>query len=352
MLELNIIITWIGRHVIHDHLILNVCTFLMAPRKSDKSGASPSAPELKKLTVPQLKALCKEKGLTGYSKLTKDVIILKLSPFYPAHGHTAPSERTSQGGSSCHDPSTALENSARNTSNVNIGSTTAHDLGRLASSGGRQAEPHIATPISSSGKENQSLTPASGRTPGTGLCLNSVVEPGIQDISRHKRALPKDAANENAKKKLPRVLEVNRPPAKLQNEPTFKLPALPSRVLTHAVQAASSLVHASRIVEDAVEPTSTKKRFKPLVGAKDTIGSKSISKETNIAMPNAAENQLETWSVLDFPVESEVVLRRITLPPSIAGRKQAQNFAIILSGISRMELQNCSLASKTLRYSG
>jgi hypothetical protein len=326
----------------------------MAP--SDKPGASPTAPELKKLTVPQLKALCKEKGLTGYSRLTKDVIILKLSPFYPALGHTASSERTSQrSGSPCNVPSTALGNSARNAGNTNVGLTTApvkeSGPARLASSEGRQAEPHIATPITSSGKENQSLTPASGRTPGTG-----VVEPGIQGVSRqpNKRALPKDAANENAKKKLPRVLEANHTPSKRQNEPTFKLPALPPRVLTTAVQAASSLVPASRIDKGAVEPTSTK-RFKPPVGAngtKDTVGSKSTLKETSIARPNAAENRLETWSGLDFPVESDVGLGRITLPPSIAGRKQAQNFAIILSGISRMELQNCSLASKTLRYPG
>ena len=316
----------------------------MAP--SDKPGASPIVPELKKLTVPQLKALCKEKGLTGYSRLTKDVIILKLSPFYLAHGHTASSERPSQTSSSaCNVPSTALGNSARNAVKENRPA-------RLTSSESRQAEPHIATPITSSGKENQNLTPACGRTPGTGVA----VEPGIQGVSRqpNKRALPKDAVTENAKKKLPRVLEANHAPSKRQTEPTFKLPALPPRVLTTAVQAASSLVPASRVDKGAVEPTSTK-RFKPPVGAngtKNIVGSKSTLKETSIAMPNAAENRLETWSGLDFPVEPDVGLGRITLPPSIAGRKQAQNFAIILSGISRMELQNCSLASKTLRYSG
>ena len=317
----------------------------MAPSESDNTAASPTAPELKKLTVPQLKALCKEKGLTGYSKLTKDVIILKLSPFYPAHGHTASSERTSQASGS--SGTTALGNSARNTSNTNVGSTTAPVKGigpaRPVRSGGRQAEQHIATPITSSGKENQSL--ASGRTPGTGLGLNSAVEPGIQDASRqtNKRCLPNDAASENARKKLPRVEVNHSTSSKLQIEPTFKLPALPSRVLTEAVQ-----------VTGTVEPTLTK-RFKPLVGAngpQDTVGSKSTSKEKSIAMPNASENRLETWSGLDFPVESDVGLGRITLPPSIAGRKQAQNFAVILSGISRMELQNCSLASKTLRYSG
>ena len=76
------------------------------------------------------------------------------------------------------------------------------------------------------------------------------------------------------------------------------------------------------------------------------------SKRSAIAMPSAAENQLATRSGLDFPVESDVSLRQITLPPSIAGRKQAQKFAIILSGISHMELKDCRLASKTLRYSG
>jgi hypothetical protein len=34
--------------------------------------------DLKKLTVPQLKALCKDKKITGYSKLGKNAIIQKL----------------------------------------------------------------------------------------------------------------------------------------------------------------------------------------------------------------------------------------------------------------------------------
>ncbi|KAJ7043997.1 hypothetical protein C8F04DRAFT_1228868 [Mycena alexandri] len=42
------------------------------------SEANPVFRELKKLTVPQLKALCKEKRVTGYSKLGKDAIIQKL----------------------------------------------------------------------------------------------------------------------------------------------------------------------------------------------------------------------------------------------------------------------------------
>jgi len=35
--------------------------------------------DLQKLTVPQLRALCKEKGLTGYSKVPKPVLIEKLA---------------------------------------------------------------------------------------------------------------------------------------------------------------------------------------------------------------------------------------------------------------------------------
>lgn len=319
----------------------------MAPSES----ASPIAPELKKLTVPQLKALCKEKGLTQYSRLTKDAIILKLSPYYSAPGHTASSEGISQtSGSSCSVPPTPARSAP----------VKENGPARLAvtsnSSGSSQVEQHIATPTTTSSK-NKNLTQVPGHTPGAGPSSNSGVEPGIQDVSRpnNKRALPKDAANKNARAKLPRVLEGNhQTPSHLQNDGTFKLPALPSRILTKAVQVASSLVPASQIIVDVVESTPTK-RFKPLAaanGTKDAVGSKSTSKETAIAMPSAAENQLATRSGLDFPVESDVSLRQITLPPSIAGRKQAQKFAIILSGISHMELKDCRLASKTLRYSG
>ncbi|KAJ7644028.1 hypothetical protein FB45DRAFT_896715 [Roridomyces roridus] len=49
-------------------------------------------PELKKLTVPQLKALCKERNITGYSKLGKEALICKLlgiAPPAPADPNTA-----------------------------------------------------------------------------------------------------------------------------------------------------------------------------------------------------------------------------------------------------------------------
>lgn len=51
-------------------------------------------PELYMLTVPDLKLLCKEKGLSGYSKLTKDRIILllggKVKPIKPVTPTRAP----------------------------------------------------------------------------------------------------------------------------------------------------------------------------------------------------------------------------------------------------------------------
>lgn len=332
----------------------------------------PSAVELKKLTVPQLKALCKEKGLTGYSKLTKDVIILKLSPFYPAHSqndNTTSGGGTSQtSGSSCSvRPTPILGNSVRNANNASISSVAApvtmNGPARPAvssdASARSQTEQHITTPIPAPGKNNKSLPIASGRIPGTEVRLDSVVEPGIQDISRQtngKRILPKDAANENPRTKVPRVLGGNQPPTHLQSKATFKVPAPPAKIV-HAPeqqprlqQAVDSLAPASQFLNGAVGQTSTK-RFKPLVaanGTKDGVGIKSTFKEISVVV----ENQLSTRSRLDFPIERDISLEQIMLPPSIAGRKKAQKFAIILSGISRTELINCSLASKTLRYSG
>jgi len=342
----------------------------MAPKQVDKPVASAVIPvELKKLTVPQLKALCKEKGITGYSKLTKDVIILKLSPFYPTHSQK---DNTMSGGgtlrssgSSCTvRPTPAPGNSVRNadvSSEVTPVPMNGPGIPAVSSDTSERSptEQHMAMPTPASGKNNKSLPIASGRIPGTEVCLNNTVEPGIQDISRQtngKRVLPKDAANENPKTKVARALEGNQTPS-LQSKGTFKVPAPPAKVVNAAdqqagrQQAVDSLVHASQILNGAVGPTSTK-RFKPLLsanGTKGAVGSKSTSKETSSAM---AKDQFATRSRLDFPIERDISLKQIMLPPSIAGRKQAQKFAIILSGISRTELINCSLASKTLRYSG
>ena len=43
-------------------------------------GKASTATSLQKLTVPQLKALCKEQKITGYSKLGKAALIEKLVP--------------------------------------------------------------------------------------------------------------------------------------------------------------------------------------------------------------------------------------------------------------------------------
>lgn len=72
-----------------------------------------STSELSKLTVPQLRALCKERKLTGYSKLGKSALLLKLAdpgavpaaaqaqPFASAkHAHISSVQALYAGGSS------------------------------------------------------------------------------------------------------------------------------------------------------------------------------------------------------------------------------------------------------------
>ncbi|KAJ6512152.1 hypothetical protein C8R47DRAFT_1292101 [Mycena vitilis] len=61
--------------------------------------------ELKKLTVPQLKALCKEKKISGYSKLGKDAIVQKLLGIA-----TVPATAVVQTSTPASDSSSAIQN--------------------------------------------------------------------------------------------------------------------------------------------------------------------------------------------------------------------------------------------------
>jgi len=65
-----------------------------------------------------------------------------------------------------------------------------------------------------------------------------------------------------------------------------------------------------------------------------------------------ADSLRSTLSPLDFPCEGTVILRPISLPPSVAQRKHIPRLALILSGISLQDLKTCALVSRSFRYAG
>ncbi|KIL67864.1 hypothetical protein M378DRAFT_984157 [Amanita muscaria Koide BX008] len=324
-----------------------------------------SLTKLKRLTVPKLRSLCKENGLTGYSKLTKDAIIFKLAPLYSTnlssrsvsslnqeHGCTTGTLSTCRLSGAEADVTTELSttsspvdptNGARNQSRPH---TT-----KSGTSGGDRGVPH---PL-------QTLNSSDGPSPPHG-------DQAVEDVLKRtnlKRGFPNDIPDKNAgrKSKKSRIITNTSPAQASLADSLFKLPALPSRLLTSETHSAMgpdkqasagiSFVAASQVLCDTIKPDSAK-RFKPLFTSENANEQAAFGGEEatlDVARICRYGEPFQDSSCLEFPVEPVVDLKQLTLPPSISKRKRAQQFAIILSGISFTDLLNCSLVSRMFRYS-
>lgn len=334
--------------------------FLLSSNMADTPVGLISLTELKKLTVPKLRSLCKENGLTGYSKLTKDAIIFKLAPLYSTnlslnqeHGCTTGTLSTCRLSGAEADITTELSSTSSPVDPTNGArdQSRPHTI-KSGASGGDRGVPH---PL-------QTLNSSDGPSPPHG-------DQAVEDVLKRtnlKRGFPNDIPDKNAGKRSKKSgIRTNPSPAQASlADSLFKLPALPSRLLTSETpdsavgpdkqaSAGISFVAASQVLCNTIKPDSAK-RFKPLFTSENANKQAAFGGEE--ATLNAARmcrygEPFQDSSCLEFPVEPVVDLKQLTLPPSISKRKRAQQFAIILSGISFTDLLNCSLVSRMFRYS-
>lgn len=319
---------------------------------------APLPVDLSKLTVSQLKAICKERRIVGYSKLGKAALVRKL-------GELGPSSPSAQ--------STPIQAQA---SLLPVsGSSPAQVDGLLAPIVQRPMGMPILSP-----RETYSVPgthiPRSSATLGSipafhpPSCLSGGQGQNVgQSVSALKVPVSKRISSEISQG------QVNAEP--LSKKPRVSLPisayagipfptsvhrlgncgvpespfsALPDPVLVPGITEVHQLDGQTQTVSMSGQ------RFKPLrvtgpLSATPGDRRKSLCLQGNKPATVTVQPSL-LWH-LDLPTHPEPpLLSVISIPPPLSQRKLVQRWAIILSGLSGKERFRICLVSKLIRYAG
>ncbi|EED81043.1 predicted protein [Postia placenta Mad-698-R] len=410
--------------------------------------------DLGKLTVPQLKALCKERKITGYSKLGKNALIDKLRVVIgeviskEATSKTAiketsgltnggdlvqPSVNADRGDSgvlsSAHEPrgeaqiDNAKEPSAQKNDlaskkpkvtkakkpknpvprpsgprNADVDATSTQMLKSKPFTSTSSTEnprpisldqaatdvptsecmlplvPHIedtaAASISTSRSEHSTCPDIDQKAsaPAASISVESVstVPAGRKRLSTASISASKRQRTENTcvstKTSMPPPSSILRPrtDAGLHNQPTSTLSSglaadLPART---TIQQRHEVIRKTQQVATSLPPTG--KRFKKLVVLRPPNTDSAIHMPEIIpadfnpgitVMTAEDKKAFPETPYLEFPPSPcPPELASITLPPSLSQRKRVHRWAVILSGLSNKEREQCVLVSRMFRY--
>ena len=349
----------------------------------DTTGVLPS--NLAKLTIPQLKALCKERKITGYSKLSKPELLLKL-------GTTESSKITAALDETHISKDRPADASAVRVINTSSSGSSDHEIAAVNQPQG----PAIVSGINAEKRTQPVQLPSVAQTPSEIQLIhqpqdtNSILtrkrplkslqsSPELPSKKKQKTSaissITSQTSNFASSFNISETLKLNSKPSKLGLVPISKA-ASPTQtpIRTHAATFGSSSSISTpleamklglslqksflvpRIINTGDVTTKmlpTTKRFKPLVTKKyppkpnETVLSASASKLQQ-------SNSLVPLYHLDFPLAriDTIDLKPITLPPKLCQRKFLHRWSIILSALPNAEKKQCCLVSRMFRYAG
>ncbi|KAH9060494.1 hypothetical protein EDB87DRAFT_1683726 [Lactarius vividus] len=316
--------------------------------------------DLSKLNVSQLKAICKERRIVGYSKLGKAALIRKLADLVQ-----------------CAPPSTLTQKTSSETATQVAVGMPAYPVVRIRTARSSvPSDPHIF--------------PGAAATQTTIVNLTSKQLSDTAQIASMEKncAPPAFTAKGNTSKRLPSESETSQgqitatPLAKKQkvvgfssatfsssaaggstsissSAPTSQLLSLAVPVPPYGLSLLPGLAGAQRLVRTQPMGTTTAsgKRFKPLEIMRPPTAMSGDIENTQMALglhgdgarTKVPHTAIRHW-YLDFPPMARSALSSITLPPSLTERRLVQRWAIILSGLSKEERFRCCFVSKLIRY--
>jgi len=371
-----------------------------------------SKESLKKLTVPQLKNLCKETNVVGYSKLNKDAIIAK----FLAHQNTKDTETvlTPQ------PPHSATKNIVSGATALNEArakSVTASESLELEPFAAPSSQLILQSTSANSNLQNVASHTIETRAPekDPGAWLSRRLDPSAEIIEtpRRKNPIPSLPGKRAAIIDLPQTKspkkakfgsnsEIGEPEkgflaaaTRTETEPSTSnmdtivtgnhnstTPAIFPRVPRNNAHVLPEGFRSSKfsLTQNHLSKENTQESMKPAEFSRKGLGpapahapapnrykrlvpiNPSITPPFPLNVP--ATSTMKTPSVdkknlnhmqlayLEFPAEQAVSLHAITFPPSVFQRKHVPRLSLILSGLSFEDLRACSLVSRAFRYSG
>ncbi|KAG2101048.1 uncharacterized protein F5147DRAFT_639897 [Suillus discolor] len=283
-----------------------------------------TAGDLAKLTVPQLKVLCKERRIVGYSKLGKAALLLKLNNNDTTRANKDLTATSAEKSALCKalPVSGPVDHSAAN----------------------HCASPTVVTP-STPDAPNESQ---SAKRPRVSAIFESTKR---QKPSLVNSASVCDANSSSSSTKLPTGTGTLKASAGLTLVTEFPGPAghLPDNSSASASSNAVPIIVQPQNINLVQEGSKTKLqgRFKPPVFTTTPIIASTLL--TSRRVSHNASTLPDTFSLESAPISIPSSMN-ITLPPKLSDRKRVQSLAVILSALTDQDRQTCTMVSRTFRY--
>ncbi|KAG1766207.1 hypothetical protein EDD22DRAFT_820186 [Suillus occidentalis] len=327
--------------------------------------------DLAKLTVPQLKVLCKERRILGYSKLGKAALLQRLTNndaarrgdpqpvilIQPILETTAP-EHTG------HPTGLAP---ARSTGFAALNHTQIANKD-LAVTSAEQSALRKVLPVSgpvdhsaaSHHKSPMAVTSSSLDAPNESQSTKRARVSAMFESSKRQKPFPVNAASgcddntsSNSANSFP--ASGTRAQAVVTESPVVA-GYLPHGSSASVSSNAVAIITQSRNI-DLVQKGSTRKlqgRFKPLVFTTTPIVASTSLTSRRVSHNDHRADKITSTSSDTFSLEAAPIsvpsLMNITFPPKLSERKRVQSWAVILAALTDRDRQTCTLVSRTFRY--
>jgi hypothetical protein len=342
---------------------------------------------LSKLTVVQLKALCKERRITGYSKLSKAALLQKLVG--EAAAPDAPGNLNASTPAPSKDP-------------VSPGTSALPSSSRVGKAQGTADTPENSEP--SAIRQEESTKQVSQKTVQDDPTTSSLLEGSTTNIvstpANPPESFPNLISTTNpvatppnvSSTKRPAHIDISPPPKRIKaslpsrHKPTvvggghessihstltprqtlsvtssvFKVPELPAvwgkrihnNVSDITKQTSPVGMHSNGMTAHRIPGSG---RFKALTVSRPSLPSRSdpTSRGDSLSVvPCTTSKAVDSALALNVPKIPAVLLFNISIPPKASERKWVHRWAIILSALSAEDREACCLVSRTFRYAG
>ncbi|KAI5121390.1 hypothetical protein M0805_003162 [Coniferiporia weirii] len=358
---------------------------------SELTANPSSSTDYTKLTVPQLKVLCRDRKFTNYSKLGKAALIEKLfrhAGIVPSTEKTVPQQRAKDSSSEQlrrrsfgQSPSLSNFPSSNQVLAANAHSTPANRPALTTSVSTAKCaltDNHLHEASISNGVPNpkSSHLPIAGQTNlvSTPPLANGTSQPPSGQLAGTKRANANGPSlahtlNKTKKKKLGDealkgtkenvasvVHSANALTKTVSKTPLHKPRAFPltadnnslNSKEKHIIPSADALktpnTYDPSTLSSSANGLSSANRFRPLLPGPRENRSKPACTNTGSCTTTAH------LAYLDFQPFPPVSLQPITLPPSLSQRKRIRIWSVVLCGLSNRERRQCVLVSRAFRY--
>ncbi|KAG1790272.1 uncharacterized protein HD556DRAFT_1242532 [Suillus plorans] len=290
-----------------------------------------TASDLAKLTVPQLKVLCKERRIIGYSKLGKAALLLKLN-----------NNDTTRGDTQSQAVISIQPSISKATAPEHIGHPA--DLAPALSTG-VTALNHTRNAQTA----NKDLTATSAEK--SALCKALPVS-GPPSLVNSVSVC--DANSSSSSTKLPGTLKASG--STFATESPGAAGHLPHNSSASASSNAVPIVAQPQNINLVQKGSKTKLqgRFKPPVFTTAPIITSTLLTSRQVSHNDYRVDKITSISPDTFSLEAAPIsmssLMNITLPPKLSDRKRVQSLAVILSALTNQDRQTCTMVSRTFRY--